>query len=201
MGDGNHSLATAKATWEKMKPHVSPDHPARYALVEIENVHDKGLDFEPIHRVLFGIKQDVLAALKQRFGIGMHYSPCPGYDDMIRFVESGASPFQSFGFVRGDERGVIEIANPTSNLAVGTLQAFLDDFLRSGGAQSIDYVHGNDTLDKLSCEEGCVGFYLPKMAKGDLFKTVILDGALPRKTFSMGAAHEKRYYMECRKIC
>jgi hypothetical protein len=201
MGDGNHSLATAKAIWEKLKPQVGPDHPARYALVEIENVHDEGLDFEPIHRVLFGVKQDILTALRQYFGASMRYSPCPSYEDMVGFVEKGASRFQSFGIVCGDERGVAEITVPTANLAVGTLQPFLDEFVMNGGADCIDYIHGKEVLERLGSQEGQVGFYLPKMAKSDLFRTVILDSALPKKTFSMGTAHEKRYYMECRKIC
>ncbi len=200
MGDGNHSLATAKAIWEKLKPQVGPDHPARFALVEIENVHDEGLDFEPIHRVLFGVKKDIFKALRQYFGASMHYSPCPSYEDMVGFVEKGASRFQSFGIACDDEKGVVEITVPTANLAIGTLQPFLDEFVACGGADCIDYIHGKEVVEKLSRQEGQVGFFLPKMTKSDLFKTVILDGALPRKTFSMGAANEKRYYMECRKI-
>jgi hypothetical protein len=95
---------------------------------------------------------------------------------------------------------VLEIANASSNLPVGTLQAFLDTFLKGGGAEKIDYVHGKDVTVKLGSEPGNAGFYLPGMSKSDLFKTVILDGALPRKTFSMGEAHEKRFYMEAREI-
>jgi hypothetical protein len=100
----------------------------------------------------------------------------------------------------GKEFGVVEIANPSSNLPVGTIQAFLDTFLKEGGAEKIDYVHGEDVTVKLGSQPGNAGFYLPGMSKSDLFKTVILDGALPRKTFSMGEAHEKRFYMEARKI-
>ena len=95
---------------------------------------------------------------------------------------------------------MLEIDNPASNLPVGTLQAFLDSFLKSGGAEKIDYVHGADVTAQLGSQPGNAGFYLPGMHKSDLFKTVILDGALPRKTFSMGEAHEKRFYMEGRKI-
>jgi hypothetical protein len=96
--------------------------------------------------------------------------------------------------------GVLECANPSSNLPVGTLQIFLDAFIKSGGAEKIDYVHGADVMAQLGSLPGNVGFYLPGMHKSDLFKTVILDGALPRKTFSMGEAREKRFYMEARKI-
>ena len=201
MGDGNHSLATAKAIWEKMKPQVGMDHPARYALVEIENVHDEGLAFEPIHRVLFGLKQDLFAELEKTFGANLTYRPVASAEEMVRAVDSASSEKQLIGLV-GDGRkaGVIEIANPSSNLPVGTLQAFLDAFLKAGGAEKIDYVHGGDVTVKLGSQPGNTGFYLPGLSKSDLFKTVILDGALPRKTFSMGEAREKRFYMEARKI-
>jgi len=96
--------------------------------------------------------------------------------------------------------GVIEIANPLSNLAVGSLQTFLDAFMQEGGAEKIDYVHGADVVERLALQPANAGFYLPGMQKSDLFKTVILEGALPRKTFSMGEAREKRFYMEARKI-
>jgi hypothetical protein len=94
----------------------------------------------------------------------------------------------------------MEITTPTSNLPVGTLQEFLDYFLKSGGAEKIDYIHGEETVYRLGRQPGNTAFYLPAMDKSDLFKTVILDGALPRKTFSMGEAYEKRFYLECRKI-
>ena len=95
---------------------------------------------------------------------------------------------------------MIEIARPSSNLPVGTLQTFLDDFLKAGGAEKIDYVHGEEAVCKLGAQPGNAGFYVPGMTKSDLFKTVILDGTLPRKTFSMGEAKEKRFYMEARRI-
>jgi hypothetical protein len=201
MGDGNHSLATAKAIWEKIKPQVGMDHPARYALVEVENVHDEGLAFEPIHRVLFGLKKDLFAELERTFGADLTYRPAATAQDMINIVDSGNGETQLIGVVGGGrEFGVIEIANASSNLPVGTLQAFLDDFLHQGGAEKIDYVHGGDVTVKLGSQPNNAGFYLPGMSKSDLFKTVILDGALPRKTFSMGEAREKRFYMEARKI-
>jgi len=201
MGDGNHSLATAKAIWEKMKPQVGMDHPARYALVEIENVHDEGLAFEPIHRVLFGLKKDLLAELEKTFGAKLAYKALASAEEMVKAVDLAKGEKQTIGLVAGGSSfGVIEIANPSSNLPVGTLQPFLDTFLKEGGAEKIDYVHGEDVTVKLGSEPNNVGFYLPGMNKSDLFKTVILDGALPRKTFSMGEAREKRFYMEARKI-
>ena len=201
MGDGNHSLATAKAIWEKVKPQVGMDHPSRYALVEIENVHDAGLEFEPIHRVLFGLKKDLSAELKKTFGANFTYSEAANGDEMTRRVDSANGQKQAIGLVGGGQQfGVIEIANASSNLAVGTLQAFLDAFLKDGGAEKIDYVHGEDVVERLALQSGNAGFYLAGMHKSELFKTVILDGALPRKTFSMGEAREKRFYMEARKI-
>jgi len=200
MGDGNHSLATAKAIWEKIKHSVGPDHPARYALVEIENVHDEGLDFEPIHRVLFGLKRDFLAALKDAFGDNVTYAPVATADEMITRVDAGQADRQLVGLVTDQGCGVIEITHASSNLPVGTIQAFLDPFLKAGGAEKIDYVHGADVTVRLGSQPGQVGLYLPGMRKGDLFKTVILDGALPRKTFSMGEAREKRFYLEARQI-
>ena len=201
MGDGNHSLATAKAIWEKVKSQVGMDHPSRYALVEIENVHDEGLEFEPIHRVLFGLKKDLFAELKKTFGPNLTYKPVASAEIMVKAVDSAQGEKQAIGLVGGGKGfGVLEIANPASNLPVGTIQAFLDVFLKEGGAEKIDYVHGEDVTVNLGSQPGNAGFYLPGMSKSDLFKTVILDGALPRKTFSMGEAHEKRFYMEARKI-
>ena len=203
MGDGNHSLATAKAIWEKMKPHVGMDHPSRYALVEIENVHDEGLEFEPIHRVLFGLRKDLFFGLKKTFGANLTYKPVASAEEMVKAVDSAEGEKQAIGLVGGGrsaEFGVLEIANPSSNLPVGTIQSFLDVFLKEDGAEKIDYVHGEDVTVNLGSQPNNAGFYLPGMNKSDLFKTVIVDGALPRKTFSMGEAREKRFYMEARKI-
>ena len=201
MGDGNHSLATAKAIWEKMKPQVGIAHPSRYALVEIENVHDEGLEFEPIHRVLFNIKKDLFAELKKIFGENFTYTEVANGAEMIQKVDSAQDQKQAIGLVGGGKQfGVIEIAHASSNLAVGTIQTFLDAFLQDGGAEKIDYVHGEEVVERLALQPGNAGFYLAGMHKSDLFKTVILDGALPRKTFSMGEAKEKRFYMEARKI-
>ncbi|MBI5953279.1 MAG: DUF1015 domain-containing protein [Chloroflexi bacterium] len=200
MGDGNHSLATAKAIWEKNKAQVGMDHPSRYALVEIENVHDEGLEFEPIHRVLFGLKKDLFVELKKTFGADFSYAEVSTADEMVKRVDSARGGKQAIGLVASGKFGVIEIVNASSNLAVGTIQAFLDAFLKDGGAEKIDYVHGTDVVTRLGGQPGNAGLYLAGMNKSDLFKTVILDGALPRKTFSMGEAREKRFYMEARKI-
>jgi hypothetical protein len=200
VGDGNHSLATAKSIWETLKPTVGMDHPARYALVEIENVHDKGLEFEPIHRVLFDVKSDPESALKEHFGGDVSFATVKDKAEMIRLVNDAKSGVHNFGMITEKGFFVVTVKNPKTNLPVGTLQAFLDIWMKTGKAGQIDYVHGNDVVCELGSKPGNVGFYLAGMPKSDLFKTVILDGALPRKTFSMGEAHEKRFYMECRKI-
>ena len=200
MGDGNHSLATAKAIWEKNKTQVGMDLPSRYALVEIENVHDEGLEFTPIHRVIFSLKRDIFSGMQGYYGPGYSFNPCKDQSEMMRRVHQSTGTPQSIGVISAQGYGVVEIANPSSNLPVGTLQSFLDDFLKRGGAEKIDYVHGEEVVFKLGRQPGNIAFLLPGMDKSDLFKTVILDGALPRKTFSMGEAFEKRFYMECREI-
>lgn len=200
MGDGNHSLATAKAVWEKMKLTVDPDHPARYALVEIENVHDKGLEFEPIHRVLFGLDENVQTVFQSFFGGRFSYTPQPDFKSMVVDVNKAPTGFHRFGIVSPSGFSSAQVSQPSSNLPVGTLQAFIDTYLSKNTHIKVDYVHGDEILTELGSQFGNVGFYLPAMPKNDLFKTVILDGSLPRKTFSMGEAKEKRFYMECRKI-
>jgi len=201
MGDGNHSLATAKAIWDKNKSLVGLDHPSRYALVEIDNVHDEGLTFEPIHRALFGLKKNLLAELTNAWGTGFTYTEVATAAAMRQRVDTAPSGKQVIGLMGGGQNfGVIELHQPSSNLAVGSLQTFLDDFMQAGGAEAIDYLHGADVLERLALQPGNAGFYLAGLPKSDLFKTVILEGALPRKTFSLGEAHQKRFYMEARKI-
>jgi hypothetical protein len=199
MGDGNHSLATAKAIWEELKPTVGMHHPARYALVEIENIHSPALTFEAIHRLVSEPRANFLAAF-QSFTTHTQ-TPFKTYESLIEYVKQETPDSkQRFGFLSNNEYMGIEIEEPTKNLAVGTLQDFLDQWKESGGFDTIDYIHGDDVLDNLAQKSNNIGFYLPAMKKSELFTTVILDGALPRKTFSMGEAHEKRYYLECRKL-
>jgi Protein of unknown function (DUF1015) len=200
MGDGNHSLATAKAIWEKNKAGVGMEHPSRYALVEIENVHDDGLEFAPIHRVLFNLKQDIMTAMKTYFHGECKFTGCAGQADMVKRIDQENGLRQTVGMITAEGFTLVNFANPTCNLPVGTLQEFLDIFLKNGGAEKIDYIHGDEIVTQLGRQPGNMAFYLPGMHKSDLFKTVIVDGALPRKTFSMGEAYEKRFYMECRTI-
>jgi hypothetical protein len=168
--------------------------------VEIENVHDEGLEFAPIHRVVFGLKRDIFTAMKAYYQSGYSFTPCKDQSEMNTRAQQSSGTPQTIGVISPQGFGVVEIFNPSSNLPVGTLQLFLDDFLKGGGADKIDYIHGEDVVIKLGLMPGNIAFHLPGMDKSDLFKTVILDGALPRKTFSMGEAYEKRFYMECREI-
>jgi Protein of unknown function (DUF1015) len=214
MGDGNHSLATAKSIWEQVKAEVGPDHPSRWALVEIENIHDPALHFAPIHRVLFGVRADLRAALRQAFGDRLHIEEQDSaaamrervqaaHDAALAARASGAGPgtVQAIGLVEpGGRAAVLEITEAPSPLAVGTLQAFIDRFVEQGGAASVDYVHGDDVLERLGGHNGCAGFHLAGLGKHELLERVVRGGPLPRKTFSMGEAHEKRYYVEARRL-
>jgi len=151
--------------------------------------------------VLFNLKKDLFVELKNFFGDNFSYTPVTNGAEMTQRVDSAEGEKQVIGLVGGGKQfGVIEIANPSTNLAVGTIQSFLDSFLKDDGAEKIDYVHGEDVVEKLALQNGNAGFYFAGMHKSELFKTVILDGALPRKTFSLGEAREKRFYMEARKI-
>ena len=199
-GDGNHSLATAKAIWEKIKNSVGMDHPARYALVEIENVHDKALEFEPIHRVMFDVKSDPVESLQKYFGKDVTFTTAANSAEMINAVKSVHGAEHHFGLITPSGCQVVSIHNPKLNLPVGTLQEFLDNWMKTGTSGQIDYVHGDETVCSLGAKEHNVGFYLAGMHKSELFRTVIKDGSLPRKTFSMGEAHEKRFYFEARSI-
>ena len=182
VGDGNHSLATAKACYEELKKaHPGEDlssHPARFALVELENIHDEAQVFEPIHRVI------------------THTDPSA----MLKALEDWCAPggFPVEWYI-GHDHGTVYLDKARSQLAVGVLQAFLDQYLSSHPGE-IDYIHGDDDLKELAAQDGAIGFLLPAMEKSQLFRGVIADGILPRKTFSMGHAREKRYYLEGRAI-
>ncbi len=187
MGDGNHSLATAKEFYEQLKK-SQPDadlsvHPARYALAEIVNLHSDALKFEAIHRLVYDVDCAKL--------IGE-------LTDALALSETGESDQYIILCQNGSEKKFY-IHNKTSNLSVGSLQNFLDGYIRANGGK-IDYIHGSDTVKSLAQKHSGLGFILPDMDKSQLFPTVIKDGALPRKTFSMGHAEDKRFYMEARRI-
>ena len=183
VGDGNHSLATAKSCYEELKknnPGVDLSaHPARYALVELENIHDPSQAFEPIHRVIFNTDtKKMLKAVEENI------------------CAEGGYPVKWY---IGSESGTVYLDRAKSELAVGVLQAFLDAYLKENEGE-IDYIHDDDALIALAAKENAIGFLVPGMEKSQLFRGVVSDGVLPRKTFSMGHSREKRYYLEARKI-
>ncbi len=189
VGDGNHSLATAKACYENYKKEVGEEKAKnsakRYALIELVNLHDESLQFEPIHRVVFDIDtNDFIKELSSAY--------------TIEKSDSIDNPY-SFEIITKDTRECFTIKNPDMNLTVGCIQKFIDAYLE-GKKGYVDYIHGANVVNDLSKEENNLGIILKGMDKSDLFKTVILDGALPRKTFSMGEAEDKRFYLETRKI-
>ncbi|HAZ18711.1 MAG TPA: DUF1015 domain-containing protein [Clostridiales bacterium] len=178
VGDGNHSLATAKESYLANK-----NPAARYALVEVVNIHDEAITFEPIYRVLFNVRaKQLLDALKQA---------CNG----------GYQGADAHRYLCVTPQGTEEISlQPTSKLPVGTLQTFLDAYLQEHREVVIDYIHGEEAVYALCQKENTLGFLFAGMKKDELFDAVEQDGSLPRKTFSMGQARDKRYYIECKKI-
>ena len=189
VGDGNHSLATAKACYENLKKVTPPEQwaslPARYALVEVVNLHDDALTFEPIHRVLFHVDGRDLWDAFQAFYPGAHTGGGEGHTAEV--CGQGMD-------------GLWTVPHPKAQLTVGTLQAFLDAYCRDHPEVQVDYIHGDDVARKLGSQPGNLGFLLPLMGKEQLFPTVMADGVLPRQTFSMGEARDKRYYLEARRI-
>ncbi len=199
MGDGNHSFATAKTAWENMKKTIPESEwencAARYALAEIVNVHDEGIVFEPIHRVVFGMNGEsavnaLVKILKEQNG-----------DAYIAPIDQKVSEGSfAIPYFHGDSDGLLIIEEPSVQLSVGALQNAIDVLCASEEHVEVDYIHGEDVVKSLSKGDDTIGFLLEGMRKEELFPTVVYDGALPRKTFSMGEANEKRFYMELRKI-
>ena len=178
MGDGNHSFATAQSVWDEIKTEVASDHPARYATVELVNLHDPSLVFEPIHRFVEGVNPVELISQMKQAGFTLD----PGG--------------QRFPWQTHNASGELFLHNPKMHLEIASLHEFLDQ----QGA-TVDYIHGADTIERLvKTREDSIGFLLPDLDKFELFESIRRDGATPRKTFSLGEAYEKRYYLECRKI-
>jgi hypothetical protein len=208
VGDGNHSLAAAKAIWEEVKASlvgtpgaeaVLGNHPARFALVELLNVYDEGLPFHPIHRVLFNVDErgffDVLRKAGAR--ISTMSGPEEAFEACDRPNPAGG---HRIAWTDGRGSGLIVFEKPVAKLAVGTLQEILDAYLKSHPGTTIDYIHGSGSLEALAARPGNLGLYFPPVDKASFFATVIQNGVMPRKTFSMGEAPEKRFYIEARKI-
>jgi Protein of unknown function (DUF1015). len=222
VGDGNHSLATAKAVWEGIKAVRSGEegimtHPARYALVELVNVYDEGLPFHPIHRVVSGTDEaSFLEALKgacSEAGLAMEVKRVASTQAAITAVDATAAVdalgdvvayrddvAQRVALISSVGAQVLTFPQPQAKLAAGTVQDLLDPFLKAHPGTSVDYIHGTESLVALASKKGKVGLYLPPIDKSSFFETVIRDGVMPRKTFSMGEAPEKRFYIEARRI-
>jgi hypothetical protein len=201
VGDGNHSLATAKAIWDEHKATFGPAHPSRWALVEVENIHDPALAFAPIHRLLFDVRLDLRLRLKEVFGSRLTCTD----------VGSAATMRERLGQVKPDRHAagligpagrfsVLEIEQPDASLAVASFQSFIDECVARGDVGSVDYIHGDEVLERQAQAAGCVGLHLAPLGKDELLRRVVQHGPLLRKTFSMGEAHEKRYYIEARRI-
>ncbi len=200
VGDGNHSLATAKAHWKAISKSLPADkaetHPARFALVEVVNIHDDGLDFEPIHRVAFGLSRKSLFAYAGTFFAdqGFHFYSSVDWSRKDT-VQSG----QVIPFLDEDDIYYLVLEHPKHSLAVGSLQNMLDHMIQENPSVRVDYIHGETAVRSLA-KEGNIGFLLPCISKSSFFTTIETEGVFPRKTFSMGEAVEKRYYLEAKNI-
>lgn len=192
VGDGNHSLATAKACWDELKKTLTPEqaqnHPARWCLAELCNVHSPAIEIEPIHRVLFNADCTSVLLSLMRWSDENMAGICFGHEKQQPFLLAGPRMTNELCF-----------EEPTAPLTVGTIDEFIEYFLERHPEAHADYVHDEPAVRAL-CKNGAVAFLMPPFTKSDLFKGVVLGGVLPRKTFSMGHAEEKRYYLECRKI-
>ncbi|MGL5437463.1 MAG: DUF1015 domain-containing protein [Lachnospiraceae bacterium] len=186
MGDGNHSFATAKACWDRIKETIPREqwegHPARYSLVELNNIYDESMEFEPIHRVVFGVNpEDFIHKLYERFDISEQ-----GKGQVLEYIVNG-------------QRKRIGILSPTSQLATGTVQTFIEEYIAQYSG-TVDYIHGEDVVEKLCGEADTVGIIFPEISKERFFASIKMDGPMPKKTFSLGNADDKRFYLEARKI-
>ena len=182
VGDGNHSLATAKACYEELKANCGVEnvanHPARFALVELENIYDEAQVFEPIHRLLTNVDaKDLLTYLEAEIG---------GNGTAIKWFANG-------------EAGELKINDENGELPLEVIQVALDKYLKANAGE-IDYIHGDETLEQLSQKENTIGFLMPNVTKNAFFENIVNNGVMARKTFSMGEAEEKRYYLEGRRI-
>jgi len=188
MGDGNHSLATARLCWEKIRKNLTPaereKHPARFGLAELVNIHDPSIGFEPIHRVLF----------------------CTGTESYFKaaksFFESvckKGSTAHEITLACGGSTEKIRVTGLTIGNLIAVSQSFCEEYIKEHGGK-IDYIHDDDTALEMAKRENCAGLLLPAMDKNELFPSIMESGAFPAKSFSIGPARDKRYYLECRKI-
>ncbi|MBO4385417.1 MAG: DUF1015 domain-containing protein [Treponema sp.] len=207
VGDGNHSLATAKAVWDEYKAELKSlgksdeeiaSCPVRYALAEIVNIYDEGLTFEPIHRVVLGADKDELEGfLKDKMNASVSFAK-----DQSELEKEVASSGGNFGLVytAAGKTSYVLCKTSVKELLVSKIQPVLDEFLKGKDSCEIDYIHGSGEVFRLGAKEGNVTLLLPPVAKDSFFATINKTGPLPRKSFSMGEASEKRFYLECRRL-
>lgn len=206
VGDGNHSLATAKAVWEENKASLPSDSPVRYALVEVVNIYDEGLTFEPIHRVLFNLdSEEILRDAAQK--LGGTIADISDAATLEKAVSGKSEDGARYGFIFADKKNggktVFKmLQTPVKDLAIAAMQPVLDEFMKKSGADKtqIDYIHGADKVIELGQKAGNTGILLPPVQKESFFATINGRGPLPRKSFSMGEASEKRFYVEARRL-
>ncbi len=200
VGDGNHSLATAKAVWDETKKTCNDPKNAleRFALVEIVNIYDTGLTFEPIHRVLFNTRSEKFLSFLQKHWTTEIYH-FDTFQKLEQHIQDNPASFAVIHNHNGDLKYTC-ITTEKKGLLVSHLQPLIDDFMHGKSSDDIDYIHGSDELCRLSLKENTLGLFLPPIEKESFFETIEKNGPLPRKSFSMGEADEKRFYMECRKL-
>jgi hypothetical protein len=187
--------------WDNVKATLSAQHPSRHALVEVVNIHDPAVEFAAIHRLLYGVGVDVRQALADFFGSYVSCIDVPSAELMRQRVQAVPETRHAAGMIGpGDRFCVVEITEPASSLPVATFQAFIDRFIEQGGATQVDYVHGDAVLERLAVQPDRAGFHLAAVGKSQLLRRVVREGPMPRKAFSMGEAHEKRFYIEARRI-
>ena len=207
VGDGNHSLATAKAVWDEYKKELAAkgasekelkECSVRYALIEIVNIYDTGLTFEPIHRVIFNIdSRALISALAEK--LGGTVKEIADKKHLEEAVKNSLADF-GFAFVENGKQKYVLLETKIKDLAVAGLQPEIDSFLKNSPDSEIDYIHGTEEVMELGTKENTTGILLPPIAKDSFFETINGRGPLPRKSFSMGEADEKRFYLECRKL-
>lgn len=207
VGDGNHSLATAKAVWEEYKKELISkgateselkENPVRYALVEIVNLYDEGLTFEPIHRVIFNIDSDkMIDFLKTKLN-----GSVKEVSSQAEVESETKKSLSTFGFVykKNGKQFYKILETSIKELAVAMLQPQIDEFLKNQTGSEIDYIHGSEEVFRLGSQDNSTAIMLPPIAKDSFFETINGRGPLPRKSFSMGEADEKRFYLECRRL-
>ena len=211
VGDGNHSLATAKAVWDEYRKKLVEEgateselasNPVRYALVEIVSIYDRGLTFEPIHRVLFNAKiKEMIDFVTEK--LDGKIKVCASEQELEKLVHDSTAGF-GFIYTMSGKTEFRFMDTEITELGVSRMQPAIDEYIAAnnmaGGNLEIDYIHGSDEVFRLGKKEGVLTIMLPPIAKESFFATIQNSGPLPRKSFSMGEASEKRYYLECRRL-